>query len=351
MSPSSAHRPAHVLTLISLGLTAAVLAAPAAATPTALDRPAVDRGMAGLTELAELCYVRRGRPDTEVAIRLPSERVPEVLRASWSYLGPCAEYGPPLPLGQGSLRTYTQTRDDRPVALGVTFPASALRGLPTQVSDAKHCFDKNSDGELDLHTECSVGHEHVLDLPAAFEMGVDTPFRWSLTNWNPQGHVPAGVYDVPHFDFHFYIQPLKERNRIDPGPCPVLTDCADYERAKVPVPAQYIHPDFEDLDAVEPAMGNHLIDLTGPEFNGEPFTHTWIYGTYDGEITFYEAMITKEWFDRQRVGENPDRCVPIKLPEAWRLGGWYPTEYCMEYRENRDDYTVALTRFAYRTAS
>ncbi len=24
-------------------------------------------------------------------------------------------------------------------------------------------------------------------------------------DWNPQGHIPVGIYDKPHFDFHFYI--------------------------------------------------------------------------------------------------------------------------------------------------
>jgi len=31
-------------------------------------------------------------------------------------------------------------------------------------------------------------------------------------------------------------------------------------------------------------MGNHLLDLTGPEFNKQPFTRTWIYGAYDGKV-------------------------------------------------------------------
>ena len=44
--------------------------------------------------------------------------------------------------------------------------------------------------------------------------------------------------------------------------------CDQFEIAKRPLPPNYIHPDFQDVDAVAPAMGNHLIDLTGPEFNG-----------------------------------------------------------------------------------
>lgn len=273
----------------------------------------------------------------ERTIRVPAHIVPT---------RPCTEYGKRVPMGDGAIRSYTQRVGRRPLALGVTFPAAALRNLPVPVSDGKHCFDKDGDGEFDLHTECAVGHEHVLDLPRGFRHKVDTPFEFALTNWNPQGHMPVGVYNVPHFDFHFYIQSLEERNAIRVGPCPVLTNCDDYERAKLPVPERYRAPDFADFDAVEPAMGNHLIDPTGPEFNGRPFTHTWIYGQYDARITFYETMITKAWFDDRR-----DVCVPFKQPSAWQQAGWYPTSYCIAYRENRDDYTVSLTGFRYRQAS
>lgn len=304
-----------------------------------------------------LCFVATAHPTRERTIRVTASAARKLLRKTLSYEGPCAEYGRPLSLGDGTLRTYTQRTRGIPLAMGVTFPASALQNLPAPVSDAKHCFDKGGDDRIDLHKEGAVGHERVLDLPPRFRRTVDTPFEWSLTNWNPEGHIPLGVYNVPHFDFRFYIQPLTERNQIRPGPCPVLTNCDDYARAKLPVPQRYYPPDFRDVDAVEPAMGNHLIDPTAPEFHGRPFTHTWIYGTYDGEITFYEAMITKKWFDDQRSGSTDttdttgDRCAPFKQPEAWQRPGWYPTTYCIAYRENRDDYTVALTDFRYRQAS
>ena len=38
-----------------------------------------------------------------------------------------------------------------------------------------------------------------------------------------------------------------------------------------------MHADFKNVDAVVPAMGNHLIDPTSAEFNGKKFTRTWIY--------------------------------------------------------------------------
>ncbi|WP_416973827.1 hypothetical protein [Streptomyces sp. 4F14] len=260
--------------------------------------------------------------------------------------GSCTTYGRAVPLGYGVLRSYVQRVGALPVAVGVVFPASALSGLPTAGSDGKHCFDKDGDGRTDPHTECSVGHENVLDLPAGAG-----PFAWELVNWNPQGHIPKGVYDTPHFDFHFYMQPLAERNAIRPGPCATLMNCEDYTRAKKPLPARYAPPDFVDVDAVEPAMGNHLLDARSQELNGGPFTHTWIYGTYDGEITFYEAMIAKSWLEELHEGRAGDTCTPFRQPRAWRESGWYPTEYCVEYRENRKEYAISLSNFTYRTGS
>ena len=81
---------------------------------------------------------------------------------------------------------------------------------------------------------------------------------------------------------------------IRPGPCGELIDCDDFKRAQIPVPAQYVHADHIDVGAAVPDMGNHLIDAKSPELvvQGREFTHTFIFGAYDGQITFYEPMIT-----------------------------------------------------------
>ncbi|MHC5904390.1 hypothetical protein ACVNF4_10860 [Streptomyces sp. S6] len=302
---------------------------------------------AGADGRVPVCLVPAGNRTVEHPARVPAESVPALLRTTPSYAGPCATYGKPVALGDGTLRAYAQQADGRPVAVGVVFAASALRGLPTAVSDGKHCYDRNGDGRLDLHMECSVGHENALEVPG----GSNSPFTWDLVNWNPAGHNPKGVYDTPHFDFHFYIQPKAERDAIGTGPCEANMDCEDYARAKKPVPVRYTAPDFADMNAVEPAMGNHLLDARAPELNGRPFTHTWIYGAYDGRITFYEAMIAKSWLAGQRDGTVADVCVPFRQPAAWRESGWYPTRYCVGYRENRGEHVVSLEGFVFRKGS
>src|SRR5215212_1824589 len=47
-----------------------------------------------------------------------------------------------------------------------------------------------------------VGHANNLMLTVPQDAG--TPFKSIMINWNSSGHEPDGVYDKPHFDFHFY---------------------------------------------------------------------------------------------------------------------------------------------------
>ena len=46
-----------------------------------------------------------------------------------------------------------------------------------------------------------------------------------------------------------------------------------------------------------------------------------------------------------------DACFPLKLSRAWARSGWYPSEYCLRYRENRDELTTSMEGFVYRQGS
>ena len=95
-----------------------------------------------------------------------------------------------------------------------------------------------------------------------------------------------------------------------------------------------------------PAMGNHLVDLTGPEFKGQLFTRAWIVGIYDGRITFYEEMVSLAY-----LLSKPDRCYPIKRAAGVERAGYYPTVSCVRYDAARDAYTVSMEEFVRREAS
>jgi hypothetical protein len=256
--------------------------------------------------------------------------------------------GTPSNLGNGTVASYAELDESgAPKAIGVLFSAGALDGLPTTPSDGHRCFDTNNDGVIDLATECSAWHERVLPVPSEASRRADVPFKWALLNWNPQGHVPVGVFDKPHFDVHFYIEPIENIFALERGTCgPELVRCDQFALARKPVPGNYVPPNFLELGIVAPAMGNHLVDPTTHEFHGEPFKRHWIYGIYDGRVIFYEEMVARSY-----MMSKADVCFPIQSPEAVALTGYYPTRSCIRYAPGKDEYTVSMEDFVLRKAS
>ena len=250
-----------------------------------------------------------------------------------------------LKLGNGTVSSYADIAGGAPAAIGVVWSASALEGLPNG-SDQHRCFGRTKDGAVDAATQCQHTHELVIPLPDVVARRDDVPFKWVLLNWNPEGLIPAGVYNVPHFDIHFEMVPIADVFAIESGPCgPELVRCDQFQTARKPLPPNYVAADYVDVGAVVPAMGNHLIDTTGPEFQKQPFTRSWIYGVYDGKVIFYEAMVT-----RAHLLTKPDGCVPIKAPRAVAAAGFYPTEYCVRHNPATGEYSVSMERFTRREA-
>jgi len=250
-------------------------------------------------------------------------------------------------MGKGTATSYAEfDAQGAPKAIGVVWSAGALDDLP-QASDGHHCHGRNKEGGIEAESKCQQTIEHVLPLPDAAARRADIPFKWVLLNWNHVGHIPRGIYDAPHFDIHFEMVPIAEIFAIEPGPCgPEFVRCDQFQIGKKPLPANYVHPDFKDVEAVVPAMGNHLIDLTGPEFNKQPFTRSWIFGVYDGKVIFYEEMVTLS-----HLLAKPNACVPIKSPEAVAVKGFYPTVSCTRHDPGTGDYTVSMEKFVLREAS
>lgn len=330
---------AGVATALLLG----VVAIPATAQP-ALGAPATSGS------LVTMCKVLLGTP-VELTVSVPRQVADRLLTDTDSYEGPCALYGKSESLGNGKVTAFSQSVGLEPKVIGLLAEDSTFDGLPYHpMSSGLWCYDKDQDGTIG-EMECAGGHERYLPLNPIFTKTVDSPFTYVLANWNPMGHIPPGVWDTAHFDVHFYMNSNRERVAIRPGPCPQLTNCDDYKLGKVLPEEKYRHPDYADLDAVEPAMGNHLLDTKTPELNGGEFTSTFIYGSWNGEITFYEPMVNLEQFNGLRGGEIEDTCVDIKAPQAWQRSGWYPTKYCLRHRDNRDETLTTLEEFVYREAS
>jgi hypothetical protein len=161
-----------------------------------------------------------------------------------------------------------------------------------------------------------------------------------MVNWNPAGH--HAPYARPHFDFHFYTADRERIEAIVPGRCGEMVDCGDFERARRPLEPRYRPEGHIDVGAVVPRMGNHLLDSRSPEMADSlaPFTHTFIYGAYDGELIFWEPMIT---LDVLRNGG--DDCFEIRQPAAFRRSGYYPTRYCVRQEASGRGHTVSLEGF------
>ena len=257
--------------------------------------------------------------------------------------------GEPIELGSGTVHAYADLNPDgSPIAIGITLTRSGLETMPTEKGkNLARCFDLDDDGSLDVETECHGDYPWSISLLDVLAESRETHFKWVGLDWNPKGHIPPGVYDLPHFDLHFHTSSREAIGQIRPGSCGEMVDCEDFERGIVPVPEKYVAPDYIDIQAVAPSMGNHLVNSTAPELGDPPvkFTHTFIYGAYDGHITFFEPMVTTEY-----LLSNPDECMPIKLPEAWEVAGYYPTEYCMRHLEDEGAYAISLEGFVHRDA-
>ena len=264
----------------------------------------------------------------------------------------CAAAGPEtnrvtgleVELGGGLVSTFATLNDlGEPLEFGVSISSGALLSPPIEHTDGLRCFDRNEDGAIDDSLECDPSHERVIPLPEVLAKRSDVPFKWVLFHWNPMGHEPHGIYSVPHFDVHYMIDPVERVISIPAGTCGEGVRCDAYERAKEPLPEGFMHPDYQDVDAVVPAMGNHLIDVTAHEFHGSPFTRSWIYGTYDGRVTFYEEMVAKDF-----LLSKPDECFAIKSPPKVEMSGFYPTRSCIRYDPESDAYTVSVDQFQRR---
>lgn len=215
--------------------------------------------------------------------------------------------GESRPLGNGAIRSWvTLDRNGHPEAIGATFSEAALSGLPAGAESA----------------------EYLLQLPPQAE---GTAFDHINVDWNVNGHPPAGIYNVSHFDFHFYTITPQERDRI-------TAQGDDVARSNKQPSAEYMPSGYVMVpDSAVPRMGSHLANPQSRELQGQPFTRTFLYGSYDGQVIFYEPMIARSFLEsRQSVTEY------IKLPARYSKPGYYPTRYSVKHDPKTKEYTVSL---------
>lgn len=182
-----------------------------------------------------------------------------------------------------------------------------------------------------LNSMPTTGAESEITLALSAEAKNSTPFDHIEVDWNPHGHEPAGVYDKPHFDFHFYMVPEAE-----------VEAATDNAKLDANPPADYLPQNYVPGPPV-PKMGKHFIDVTSPELNGQPFSQTFIYGSYDGKVTFYEPMITLAFLKSTTTFE---RTIP--QPAKFKKAGYYPTKMHVTKHDGMTD--IVLDGFVQRQA-
>lgn len=231
--------------------------------------------------------------------------------------------GPEVQVHGGKAHSWIQlNKQGNPEKMGVALTDAALNSVPAGTGTEGHGH--------------AAGNHWVMKLPAKAGL---TPFNHVSMHWNPNGHEPENIYTLPHFDFHFYTTTPEEVLEIG-------TYEADSVRFKnMPsaeyYPANYINP---GAATAVPQMGGHFIDVTYGEFQGKKFSEAFLFGSFDGKVTFYEPMITLEF-----LKNNSNYVRDIPQPAKVQKSGWYPTKMRVVKHDGITE--VVLDQFVYRKQS
>lgn len=218
--------------------------------------------------------------------------------------------GANVAFGDGHMRSWIRINHlNKPQEIGIEITESAMNGLPHEGTNVV----------LPMHHK-------------ALEV---TPFQHIYVGYNPQGHQPVGVFNVPHFDAHFYYTTNQARlsiPEVTPATLPIFT--------LAPAPG-YMAPSYFQAGP-EPQMGQHWIP---PPPTFLPFTRVMVYGSYNGAVTFVEPMVT---IAHMLSGNSSNAYLqPAKFAKA----GNYPTVYNAYRDAQSGNYHITLSNFVARAAN
>lgn len=230
--------------------------------------------------------------------------------------------GPVKNWHSGKAFTWLETdKNDKPLRIAINISDEAWNSLPT----GSHQHDHEQ------------GHDHGNAVRLKYHPKVDsTIFNHVELGWNPQGHEPMPIYGIAHFDFHFYNVSTAEVDAIPPY------ELDSMKFKNLPAPA-YFPANYMYFGGGVPKMGAHLIDVTSPELSGAVFGQTFIYGSYNGKVTFTEPMITKAFIE---ANASFSRSLP--QPAKVQKTGYYPTR--LRFARNSGSRDFILEDFVYRVA-
>lgn len=226
-------------------------------------------------------------------------------------------YGASLPFAQGTARSFVELdATGAPTAIGIALTEGGLSGLPATSS-----------------TPSPTALMVSLPLPAEAS---GTGFDHAELGWNPNGHDPVQLYGKAHFDAHFYMVPQATQMAILPNDPQFAAKAANFPAADL-VPTTYVPPPGVPAASAIPQMGVHWTSINSPERNGQPFTSTFIFGSWDGQFIFVEPMVTKDYLET-----HPNATTTIPQPARWNNPGRYPTAYTVAYDAASKEYRFIL---------
>jgi hypothetical protein len=218
-------------------------------------------------------------------------------------------------IGQGTAHTVVRTgADGQLTAVSVLFTPGMLDGLPRAARDADPDFP------------------YLLPMPTK---GPRTVIDHVVIDWEAAGHPPPHVYDVPHFDFHFYLV-----SEVDQKSVAFKNDKESGDPSQQPapelLPSGYTVPPGTAVSQ----MGVHAINPSAAEFHGEPFTATFVYGYYNKRQTFLEPMASLTF-----LKSKPSFSAPVIRPASYTKPGAYPSTYGVRYDNAHNVYEIKLADF------
>ena len=226
-------------------------------------------------------------------------------------------YGPSASFAQGTARAWVTTdAAGLATAMGIAMTDGALNGLPATAPGP---------GPTALMV--------TLPLP---DQAKGIGFDHAELGWNPNGHEPPQLYGTPHFDLHFYMVSSATQMAILPNDPQYATKAANFPTPGF-VPTGYVPPPGPAATNAVPQMGLHWIDTKAPELNGQPFTKTFIFGSWDGRFIFVEPMLTKAYLDT-----HPNSTQALPQPANWPTAGRFPTSYSVNYDPTAKEFRFTL---------
>jgi hypothetical protein len=213
-------------------------------------------------------------------------------------------YGPQTDVGAGHARTFaTISHTGVPQEVGVIFTNEAFSGLP----------DVNTLYPLQFHHK-------------AIEA---TPFEHVLLGLSAHGHVlPPSGQIAAHFDVRFMMMTEAERLAIPAPPSPGFdAPPSGY------LPANYVQ------NAALAQVGRHWSYST---VAGTTVNHTMVYGTWNGELTFINPIVTLT-----TLASGTSYSIVYPQPQYFAEHGYYPTKYNI-YEDDKGRHYVTLSDFVWR---